>query len=104
MAHEPDVFPEDTVAAETRGVHVEPAHLQTRATAALAQGWSANFERWKPGLAVLAAPVIVRGQIRAVVALAASAPRLSELGGKALAPRVVTAARQIAARAAGAAG
>ncbi len=104
MAHEPDVFPADTVAAETPGVHVEPAHLQTRATAALAQGWSENFELWQPGLTVLAAPIIVRGQVRAVVALAASAPRLSELGGRALVPRVVAAARQIAARAAGGSG
>ncbi len=104
MAHEPDVFPADTVAAETRGTHAEPTHLRTRAAAALSEGWSANFGLWQPGLAVLAAPVIVREQIRAVVALAASAPRLSELGGEALAPRVVAAARQIAARAAGAVG
>ena len=104
MAHEPDVFPAETVAAEARDIHVEPGYLQARATAALAQGWSSNFELWQPGLAVLAAPVIVRGQIRAAVALAASAPRLAELGGEALAPRVVSATRQIAARAAGAAG
>ena len=102
MAHAPDEFSSAAVAAEAQGVAVDPAYLQARATAALAQGWSANFELWQPGLAVLAAPIIVRRQIRAVVALAASAPRLAALGGEALAPRVVAAAQQIAARAAGA--
>ncbi len=102
MAHAPDEFSSAAVSAETQGVAVDPGYLQSRAAAALVQGWSANFELWQPGLAVLAAPVIVRRQIRAVVALAASAPRLEELGGEALAPRVVAAAEQIAARAAGA--
>lgn len=102
MAHAPDEFSPATVAAAAQGGAVEPAYLQARASAALAQGWSANFELWQPGLAVLAAPVIVRRQIRAVVALAASAPRLAELGGEVLAPRVVAAARRIAAHASGA--
>ena len=102
MAHAPDEFSPEAVAEETRIPGVDPSHLQTRATAALAQGWSANFEVWQPGLAALAAPVMVRRQIRAVVALAASSPRLMELGGEALAPRVVEAARRIAARAEGA--
>lgn len=102
MAHAPDEFSPAAVAAEAQGAVVELAYLQNRAAAALAQGWSSNFELWQPGLAVLAAPVIVRGRIRAVVALAASAPRLEELGGKALAPCTVAAAQQIAARAAGA--
>ena len=101
MAHEPDVFPAETVTAGNRDIHVEPGYLQARATVALAQGWSSNFELWQSGLSVLAAPVIVRGQIRAAVALAASAPRLTELGGETLAPRGVAAARQISARAAG---
>ena len=102
MAHAPDEFSPAAVAAEAQGAVVELAYLQNRAAAALAQGWSSNFELWQPGLAVLAAPVIVRGRIRAVGALAASAPRLEELGGKALAPCAVAAAQQIAARAAGA--
>ncbi|MXX17079.1 MAG: helix-turn-helix domain-containing protein [Gammaproteobacteria bacterium] len=101
MAHTPEDFSSAAVAAETRDADVDPSYLQNRADAALAKGWSANFELWQSGLSVLAAPVIVRGQIRAAVALAASAPRLAELGGEALAPRVVAAARQIAARAAG---
>jgi IclR family acetate operon transcriptional repressor len=103
MAHAPDDFSPEVVAAEAQGVAVAPEYLRTRASAALAQGWSANFELWQPGLSVLAAPVIVRQQIRAVVALAASAPRLADLGGEALAPHVVAAAQQIAARASGAA-
>ena len=102
MAHAPDEFSPAAVAAAAPDAVIEQAYLQHRAAAALAQGWSANFELWQPGLAVLAAPVIVRGRIRAVVALAASAPRLEELGGEALAPHVVAAAQQIAARAAGA--
>ena len=69
MAHAPDEFSPAVIAAAAQGAGVKQAYLQNRAAAALANGWSANFELWQPGLAVLAAPVIVRGQIRAVVAL-----------------------------------
>ena len=102
MAHAPDEFSPAAVAAEVQSASVDPAYLQSRADDALAQGWSENFELWQPGLAVLAAPIIVRQQLRAVVALAASAPRLTNLGGRALAPRVVAAAQQISDRASGA--
>jgi len=91
MAHCAKQFPVATIASCSA---LTPALLDARVAAANAQGWSSNLELWQAGLAVLAAPVIVRNQIRGAVALAASAPRLAQLGGEALAPTVMPQPRQ----------
>ena len=99
MAHAHEEFYPVEIAA---GADTDVAWLQERAAAAKRDGWSANHELWQAGLSVIAAPVVVRGRMRAAVALAASAARLQALGGDALAPLVVEAANRIAERAQGA--
>ena len=61
-------------------------------------GWASNFEEWIPGLSVLAAPILPAGRMLGAVALAAAAPRITELGIDFLARRVVDAADRITAR------
>lgn len=100
MAHRPEDFGPERIAHDA-GSSVDIAFLRARAAAASRQGWSSNLELWQPGLSVLVAPVSVRSELRAVVALAAATHRLAELGGEALAPRVVAAADAIARRASG---
>jgi DNA-binding IclR family transcriptional regulator len=64
-----------------------------------AQGWASNIEEWQPGLAVLAAPVLIQThRLVATVALAMTTPRLHELGLDKLARRLVAAADYIALR------
>lgn len=63
------------------------------------QGWASNIEEWQPGLAVLAAPVLMQStRLVATVALAMTTPQLHELGLQKLARRVVAAADYIALR------
>lgn len=62
------------------------------------QGFAVSREEWIPGLAVVAAPVLVRGRLLAAVALASSAQRFDELGAAALAQRLVAAGERIGAR------
>ncbi|MEM7404196.1 MAG: helix-turn-helix domain-containing protein [Pseudomonadota bacterium] len=100
MAYRQHEFAPERVATDP-GAHADVAYLRARAAAALSQGWSSNIELWQPGLAVLVAPIVLRRELRAVVALAATTHRMTELGGEALAPRVVAAADAIAARASG---
>ena len=66
------------------------------------QGFAFNREEWIPGLAVVAAPVLVRGRMQAAVALASSAQRFDELGADTLAQRLVAAGERIGARLSGA--
>lgn len=96
MAHLADTYGVEMVAAANG---VAASLLTERVADAKARGWDSNVDEWQPGLAVLAAPVIVRGSIRAAVALGASTPKL---GGEALAPLLVQTANLIAARLAGA--
>jgi DNA-binding IclR family transcriptional regulator len=64
------------------------------------RGWAANREEWIPGLSVLAAPIRVAdgSRLAAVVAVAASAPRMRALGEAEVAKRTLAAAARIAAR------
>lgn len=98
MAHLPEVYPVARVAALN---DVDAGEMETRVEAAGARGWDSNLDEWQAGLGVIAAPVILRGRMRAAVALGAATPRLRALGGEKLAPRVVEAANLIAARLAG---
>jgi DNA-binding IclR family transcriptional regulator len=62
------------------------------------RGWAENREEWLPGLAVVAAPVRADARLHGVIALAAPAVRLSPRQVAVLAPRLVAAARSVAAR------
>jgi IclR family acetate operon transcriptional repressor len=78
----------------------DAAALAREVAQARKRGWAANREEWIPGLSVLAAPVRVAGGTRlaAVVAVAASAPRMRALGEAEVAKRTLAAAARIAAR------
>lgn len=62
------------------------------------QRWAANFDAWIPGLSVVAAPVIVRGQLEGVLALAAPSSRIDHPSIGGVVAGVVSAASQIASR------
>lgn len=62
------------------------------------RGYAENREEWIPGLAVLAAPVQVRGRMEGAVAVAGPVPRIDALGRKRLAAAAVSAAGRVAAR------
>ena len=65
------------------------------------QGFAVNRGEWIAGLGVVAAPVRVRGQLHAAVAVGTTSARLEELGADVLAQRMVAAGERIAARLAG---
>lgn len=62
------------------------------------RGYAENREEWIPGLAVLAAPVLVRGRMEGVIAVAATSPRIDSLGSERVALGAVAAAGRVAAR------
>ena len=72
--------------------------LANAVTTVRSVGWASNLEEWVPGLSVLAAPIQPSGHMIGAVALAAAAPRVTELGIDFLARCVVDAADSIAAR------
>jgi len=78
----------------------DAAALAREVAQARRRGWAVNREEWIPGLCVLAAPVRVAAGARlaAVVAVAASAPRMRALGETQVAKRTLAAAARIAAR------
>lgn len=84
----------------TERTPAERAALDAAVRRARLRGYDENHGEWIPGLSVVAAPVLVRGRLRAALALAAPTGRLQELGGDAVAARLVEAARRVAARAA----
>ena len=91
-------FPQGPLEAFTHNTAVDPGALRAAVAETKLRRWASNHEEWHPGLSVLAAPVVVWERMVAAVALALSSPRLEELGGEALARRVVLAGRRIAAR------
>jgi DNA-binding IclR family transcriptional regulator len=91
-------FPRGSLEAFTPSTAVDPGALRAAVAETKLRRWASNHEEWHPGLSVLAAPVVVWERMVAAVALALSSPRLEELGGEALAQRVVLAGRRIAAR------
>jgi DNA-binding IclR family transcriptional regulator len=78
----------------------DSASLAREVAQARRRGWAANREEWIPGLSVLAAPVRTAegARLAAVVAVAASAPRMRTLGEGEVAKRTLAAAARIAAR------
>jgi DNA-binding IclR family transcriptional regulator len=98
MGHLPEIYPPADIAAKHE---LSLREVEQKIERALERGWDSNIDEWQAGLGVIAAPVLVRGRLRAAVALGAATPRLQALGGEALAPRVAEAANLIAARLAG---
>jgi IclR family acetate operon transcriptional repressor len=90
--------PGEAAEAFTRSTLTEPAALGESVQRVSQRGWSASRNEWIQGLSVLAAPVWVGERLLGAVALAAASPRMEELGGDALAERVVLAAKSIEAR------
>ncbi len=82
----------------TEKTPVDQATLREAVARAGERGFELNEEEWMRGLSVLSAAVRSRGRMLGVVSLAAAAPRMHELGGDALAPRVVEVAERIARR------
>ncbi len=100
LAFEPEAipFPRAPLEAFTRHTAVDVDVLAAAVDEARSRGWADSRDQWIPGLSVLAAPVLVGSKMVAAVALGVPTPRLEELGGEQLAPRLVRAARRIAAR------
>lgn len=63
-----------------------------------AQGFAENCDEWIPGLSVVAAPVLARGELRGAVAVAAPTARMDALGREPTARRMRVAAARIGAR------
>lgn len=91
-------FPEDELEVFTARTAADPVALLAEVGRARERGYAENREEWIPGLAVVAAPVLVRGRLEAAVAVGAPAPRVEALGRRAVAQRVVAAAGRVAAR------
>ena len=104
LAFAPDqvAVPEGGAQRFTPSTLGSPAALRGVVAEAAARGWAANRDEWIQGLSVLAAPVRSAGRMHGAVALAAASPRLEELGGEALAGRVIEAAAKIERRLGGA--
>ncbi len=99
LAFAPDqVGADDDLEAFTPDTVVDPARLSLAVAETRERGWASNHEEWIRGLTVLAAPVRVGGRQIAAVAVAAAAPRVSELGDDNLVDRVLLAATRIEAR------
>lgn len=96
--------PDDGVAASgpleafTPSTRTSARALAREVELARSRGFAANVDEWIAGLSVIAAPVLRHGQLIAQVALAASTPRIAELGVDALGARVASTADAIAAR------
>jgi DNA-binding IclR family transcriptional regulator len=62
------------------------------------RGFAESREEWIPGLCVVAAPVEARGVVRAALAVAAPAPRMTAMDPAEVARRAVAAAERVSAR------
>jgi IclR family transcriptional regulator, acetate operon repressor len=72
--------------------------LAEAVAAARASGWAENRDEWVEGLYVVAAPIRVRDEMRAALAVAAPTPRMRELGAATVARRTCAAALRIGTR------
>jgi DNA-binding IclR family transcriptional regulator len=72
--------------------------LELAADEARRRGYAENRDEWIPGLAVVAAPVLARGELRGAVTLAAPTARMESLGREAVARRMRSAAARIGER------
>jgi IclR family acetate operon transcriptional repressor len=62
------------------------------------RGFAESREEWIPGLCVVAAPVEARGVVRAALAVATPAPRMTAMDPVKVARRAVAAAERVSAR------
>jgi len=97
-------FPQQHLELFTKHTAVDPGALLLEVGRARERGYAENREEWIPGLAVVAAPVLVRGRMEGALAAAAPAARMEELGHAAVARRALEAGRRVAARLAGSEG
>jgi DNA-binding IclR family transcriptional regulator len=72
--------------------------LERAVEAVRAQGFAENRDEWIPGMSVVAAPILARGELRGAIVVAAPSARLEDLGREATARRMRAAAAQIGAR------
>lgn len=103
LAYAPQRFEADWSASEARVAFTQETQTDARELEAEVQqvrsrGWASNREEWIPGLSVLAAPVMRRGGIVGVVALAAASANFEALGGEGQSERVVAMAQEIGER------
>jgi DNA-binding IclR family transcriptional regulator len=78
-----------------------PEALAREVDLARRRGFAENRDEWIPGLAVVAAPVLVAGRLVAAISIAVPTARLQALDPAALAERAVAAAGLVAARLSG---
>ncbi len=97
LAHDPEVALARDARLErfTGETLVSRARLAAAAEAVRERGFAENRDEWIDGLSVVAAPIFVRGAIRGALAVAASSPRLRELGVDAVAKRARAAAQRV---------
>jgi DNA-binding IclR family transcriptional regulator len=98
--------PEDVVLGEpfdafTPATRATPEALAREVELARRRGFAENRDEWIPGLAVVAAPVLVAGSMTGAVSIAVPSARLAELDPTALAARAVRAGARVAARLSG---
>jgi DNA-binding IclR family transcriptional regulator len=86
---DPERFTEHTL----RGLALDRAVALARE-----RGFAESREEWIPGLFVIAAPVEARGVVRAALAVAAPAPRMTAMDPAEVARRAVAAAERVSAR------
>jgi DNA-binding IclR family transcriptional regulator len=103
LAFAPDrVRAEDPLPRFTPRTRTTQAALERECARTRRRGWAENREEWQPGLAVVAAPVLVGERLEATLALAAPAVRLPSERAPSMARRLRAAAGEIAARMGGA--
>jgi DNA-binding IclR family transcriptional regulator len=102
LAFAPDeVTPDAPLEPFTPATPVTRERLEREVERARLRGYAENRDEWIPGLAVVAAPVLLAGRLVAAVAIALPSARLRELAAEALARRAVAAAGRVAARLSG---
>jgi IclR family acetate operon transcriptional repressor len=102
LAFAPDeVAPDLPLQPFTPATSVTRERLEQEVERARLRGHAENRDEWIPGLAVVAAPVLLAGRLVAAVAIALPSARLRELSAEALARRAVDAACRVAARLSG---
>jgi DNA-binding IclR family transcriptional regulator len=77
---------------------ISRADLEREVARAKKRGWATNRDEWIPGMAVVAAPVLLRDRMLGCMVVAAPSSRAGNAELAALAQRVVKAAGDIAAR------
>jgi DNA-binding IclR family transcriptional regulator len=87
--------------AFTPATRATPEALAREVELARRRGYAENRDEWIPGLAVVAAPVLVAGTLAGAVSIAVPSVRLAELDPASLAARAVRAAERVAARLSG---